>query len=407
LKMQTRCFLESHHRRQFVACLTCLLLIACAREARAQLCPGSHIFLVVRDERGQIIDPTPLTRRNQSVRTFDFVRTETIELPIGFNGAPRQALSLVYSDDGCTFRLLEESTFELNGKKMRLVFRNARRVRDRSVFYTIDLPPFRQGSFEIDLSRQTGLLSDPNGLSSGDGGRSSIFSAAAWRETSAAAPALPAAHTISLRGTVTNGATRLPMGGVKVELLLGELGEEVFDVKAMTGPEGHFEIAGVPDEKIINSDQLSVSAQPEGCARTQVFIDNHRTLAQSQQRFDEIHIEVRPLVTVRGRLLDTATGQPATITPGTLEASALLNEWLRTNNYRAHIYHPAKGEISSDGTFTLRVAVGKNSFYLADYQRYQRVLPGTRQEVVDQSLDLDIKLESQAEILFRVRRAEP
>jgi hypothetical protein len=405
--MQTHCFLESHNRRRVITFLTCLLLIACAREARAQLCPGSHIFLVVRDERGQIIDPTPLTKRNQSVRTFDYVRTETIELPAGFDGAPRQALSLVYSDDGCTFRPLEESTFELNGKKMRLVFRNARRVRDRSVFYTIDLPPFRQGSFEIDLSRQTGLLPDPNGLSSGDGGRSSIFSAAAWRETSASAPALPAAHTISLRGAVTNGTTRLPMRGVEVELLLGELGEEVFDVKATTDSAGRFEINGVPDEKIVNSDQLSVSAQPEGCARTQVFIDNYRTLAQSQQSFDDIHIEARPLVTVRGRLLDAATGQPATITPGTLEASALLNEWLRTNNYRAHIYHPTKGEISSDGTFELRVAVGNNSFYLADYQSYQKVLPGTRRELIDRFLDLDIKAECQTEILFRVRRAEP
>lgn len=393
-------------RRVFLA-LAPLLFLACAQTAQAQLCPGSRIYLVVRDEQGRIIDPTPLSKRARSTRTFDFVRTETIELPDGFGGEARQVKSLVYSGDGCMFGPLEETTFELGGQKMRLVFHNARRINDRSVFYTIDLPPFRQGAFEIDLSRPTGLLSDPVGLTSAEGAGSFIFSAAAWRETSADAPAFPEAHNVSLRGTVTNGATRLPMAGVKVELLLGTSGEEAYPVKGVTDSEGRFEISGVPDEKLINAGRVSVSVRPRGCARTQVFIDNYRALAQSQEVLDSIHIEVRPLVTVKGHLRDTTTDKTPTITPGTLEAIAVVNEWLTSDNYRANIYHPTKAEINADGTFTLQVAVGRNSFHLADFQKYQRVAPGTRQEVLDQYLELDIGAEHQPEIVFRVRRSEP
>lgn len=397
-----------NERRAFIAFAPLLLLLlACVQTTRAQLCPGSQVYLIVRDEQGRVIDPAPLSTRNRSTRTFDFVRVETIDLPDGFPGEARGVKSLKYSDDGCTLRSVEETTFELGGKRMRLVFRNAKRLKDRSTFYTIDLPPFGQGTFEIDLSNQTGLLSDPTELTSTRGGGSLIFSAAAWRKASDTAPAFPRSHLISLRGTVTNGATRTPVSGVKVELLLGASGEEPYAMKGVTDAEGQFEIAGVPDETIIAAGRVSVSVQPEGFARTQVFIDNHRTLAQSQEVLENINIEVRPLVTLRGHLLDTTTERPPSITPGTLEATALVNEWLTSGNYRANIYHSTKAEIHADSTFTLRVAVGKNTFSLADYQKYQRVAPGTQQELIDQFLQLDIKADNQPEIVFRVRRAGP
>lgn len=396
-----------NRQRVFPALTLLLICLAYAQTARAQLCPGSQIQLVVRDAQGRILDPTPLSKRAASTRTFDFVKVETINLPDGFGGEEKQAKALAYSDEGCIFGTIEETTFELGGQRMRLVFRNPKRIKDRSVFYAIDSPPFRQGTFEIDLSSQMGLLSDPAQLTSAGGVGRFIFSAAAWQMTSATAPAFPEAHQISLRGTVINDATRLPVAGVKVELLLGELGEEVYTVKGMTDREGHFEINGVPDEKIISSDRVSLSAQPDDFARTQVFINDYKTLAQSEEVLDNIDIALRPLVTVKGHLLETTTGRTANITPGTLEATALIYEQLTKGNYRTFIKHPAKAAITADGTFTMQVAVGRNSFYLADFQNYQTVAPGTRQELIDQFLKFDIKADQQPEIVFRVRRSNP
>ncbi len=63
-------------RRLFCPLVAALILLACVRAGSAQLCPGSHIYLVVRDEHGQVIDPTPLTTRRHSARTFDFVKVQ-------------------------------------------------------------------------------------------------------------------------------------------------------------------------------------------------------------------------------------------------------------------------------------------------------------------------------------------
>ncbi len=120
-----------------------------------------------------------------------------------------------------------------------------------------------------------------------------------------------------------------------------------------------------------------------------------------------IPLELRPLVNVRGHLFDPTSGRSPAVTPGTLEATALVSESVTSGDYLMKIYHPTKAEIKADGTFTLLVAVGHNSFYIADYQNYQPVRPGTRQELLDQFLNLDIKAEQQPEIVFRVRRIDP
>ncbi len=128
-------------------------------------------------------------------------------------------------------------------------------------FYTIDLPPFKQGTFEIDLSSPLGLLSDPAGLTSGEGGGRFLFAASAWRTASKSVPTLPEPHTVSLRGSVTNGATHQPLAGVRVELLLGELGEEVYPINGTTDASGRFEIMGVADEQLIAADRVSLRAR--------------------------------------------------------------------------------------------------------------------------------------------------
>ncbi|HYG79315.1 MAG TPA: hypothetical protein VD861_02950 [Pyrinomonadaceae bacterium] len=153
-----RVSIKPDHRRSILLTSALLLLFGFAPAARAQLCLGSHIYLVVRDENGRVIDPTPLGARRSLARTFDFVSVKEIDVPAGYGVETRRAKALVFSDDGCDFRPVEEATFERRGKRMRLVFRNAARDKDRSVFYTIDLPPFSQGTLEIDLSGPAGRL---------------------------------------------------------------------------------------------------------------------------------------------------------------------------------------------------------------------------------------------------------
>jgi len=387
--------------------LALLLLFGFAPTARAQLCPGSHIYLVVRDEDGRVIDPTPLGERRSLARTFDFVRVKEIVVPAGYGTKARKAKALVFSDDGCTFRALEEATFERRGKKMRLVFRNAERVKDRSVFYTIDLPPFSQGTFEIDLSGPAGRLPEKSGTTPFERAWGTTFSAGAWRRTSESAPDLPAPHGIVLRGTVTDSTTRLPMSGVTVELLLGQLGEEVYPTSGTTDSGGRFEIAGVPDEKVIDSDRVSVRARAQGFAGAQVIILHHRQLAQTREAFDNLYMELRPLVTVSGRLVDVKTGRPATITPGTFKAFALADDSLISGDYLTRTHRTAEAEIAADGHFTVVVPAGKISFSIMDYQPYQTVWPGTRQELLDGRLEVEVAAANQPEIVFRVRGVAP
>ena len=96
-----------------------------------------------------------------------------------------------------------------------------------------------------------------------------------------------------------------------------------------------------------------------------------------------------------------------TITPGTLEARAVINESSTKGDYLMKIYRTSKAEIMADGSFMMVVAAGKNSFSISDFQQYQTVAPGTRQELIDQYLDFEIKAEHQSEIVFRVRGAIP
>jgi hypothetical protein len=44
---------------------------------------------------------------------------------------------------------------------------------------------------------------------------------------------------------------------------------------------------------------------------------------------------------------------------------------------------------------------------ISDFQQYQTVAPGARQELIDRYLDFEIKAEYQSEIVFRVRGATP
>lgn len=381
------------------------LLFWSAPKATAQLCPGSQVNLIVRDEKGAVMDPTPLSERRRLSRTFDFVKVQEAELPNGIGDGRGSTKVLLFSDDGCTLRPAEEATFEFQGRKMRLVFRNPKRERDRSVFYTIDLPPFRQGTFEIDLSSPVGLVPDSSGQTSFEESRSFVFSSGAWRETGSAAPDMAETHDITFRGTVMHSLTGLPLGGVKVELLLGVLGEEVYAVSGTTDANGRFEITGVPDEQLIKSDRVSVRASAENYAATQVIILNHRQLAQTRKEFDNISMRLRPLVTITGRLVDVKSGQAAKITPGTLRAYALADASATVGDYLTKIHSTAEAEISADGSFTMVVPAGKISFSIANYQEYQTVAPGTRQVLLDESLNVDVKADNQPEIVFRTRNA--
>jgi hypothetical protein len=391
-------------RRLLVAFAALLLFITLsAQTARAQLCPHSRISLVVRDRRGKIIDPTPLSMRRRLAHRFDGVRIETIVLPRGFKGGARRAKSLMFYSGSCTFGPLEEATFDHRGTRMQLVFRNAKRIHsDYSTFYTIEMPPLGQGTYEIDLGARRGLLSDAADLTSRSTAGPVVFSAAAWRKTSASVPDFARPHAVSFRGVVTHGQTRAPLPGVKVEL---QLGETAHAFEATSGRDGRFHIEGIADEQITGADRVFVRAVLSGFAPTEVFFDRHRTLALSSNVFDNIEVELRPLVNVKGRMIDEASGRAARVSPGVFAAFAVVNEGFTKGNYRTRIFHPSQAAINPDGTFTMQVAAGKNTFSIADYQNYQPVAPGTRQELLDSQLEFDIKPENPPDIVFRVRRA--
>ena len=78
-----------------------------------------------------------------------------------------------------------------------------------------------------------------------------------------------------------------------------------------------------------------------------------------------------------------------------------------SGDYLTRTYRTAEAEIASDGSFTVVVPAGKISFSIMDYQPYQTVLPGTRQELLDGRLEVNVEAANQPEIVFQVRGVTP
>lgn len=361
--------------------MSLLILVSAISTVSAQYCPSSQLNYVVRDASGKIINPAKLDAP-------DFIEEETQEVAYaeaekkreGFwalgeavksareqkqGGLDRETGSLFVlhqSSAGCNFKNPVTYRLALGKNTMNLVFRfeSAKRDYDSAVFL-VDSPPFAQGTFEIELPQKSGY-----------------YAPALWRKTSdaAEAPAKISAHHI--RGRVLDAVTKKPVAGATIHFqtsppfygkYAGGLRKTISETK--TDVDGRFVFKRLRGDLLDSASVAAIfAAHPDFAAGkyAEVFAqtDEQRKKAAagdpSVARFqskDELTIEMTPLVTISGRVVDGKTG-------GNLAGAENLNivaEYGKGGYVRGNLDIPrgsAETHPQPDGAFAFRTAPGEN-----------------------------------------------
>ena len=115
--------------------------------ASAQICAGSSLRYLVRDEQGKVIDPTTLYEPGPRSDISELKDAQKIVK--GING---DSVRVIRARGMCNFREPVKFTLKNKGKEMDLVFLMPRLGEYDSRSFLVDSLPFRSGTFEIDLS---------------------------------------------------------------------------------------------------------------------------------------------------------------------------------------------------------------------------------------------------------------
>lgn len=401
-ELSTYCMSNMHGRRT-VSCVPFVLVLfwLYCFAANAQVCPFSHVVLILHDADGRVLNAQPFSTREHSAFSFPTVGVEELNVSQAFRGKSGRVNALVYGSRSCAFAELEETTFDVGPLRMKLIFRNAKRDDPYySTQYTIDAPAFETGAYEIDLSSKQGLNAE-SGIQDTRSNHRLVFNAQAWRKIDSERPAFRKAHKITFTGRVVNEVTRLAMADVPVEL---RIQNKIIET-VVTRSDGAFEIGNETDEELTAVPELlSIRAAPPGYVSAEIFIDDFRRLVLSRDVFDEIPLNLIPVVRVNGRLVEEATNASPSISGDLFKAFSCCDYRFTTSVYRSQQYSTSEGEVGSDGRFELSLAVGKNTITIADYQKYHSVKPGAFLELSENPLVVDVEPSNPVELIFRVRK---
>ena len=132
----------------------CLLLVMLGvslylvpASANAQICPGSNLRYVVRDEMGKVIDPTGVYETKAQSQIDELKDAQKV-----VKGATGNSVRVIHADGMCNFREPVKVTLKLKGKEMNLIFLMPKFGEYESRSFVVDSLPFQPGTFEIDLS---------------------------------------------------------------------------------------------------------------------------------------------------------------------------------------------------------------------------------------------------------------
>ena len=132
-----------------------LLLLLCAAttfcllpaSASAQICAGSSLRYVVRDEAGKVIDPTGIYQTDTRSAINELKDAQKV-----LKGIAGNSVSVVHARGMCNFREPVQMVLKLKGKEMTLSFLMPRFTEYESRSFLVDSIPFREGKFSIDLA---------------------------------------------------------------------------------------------------------------------------------------------------------------------------------------------------------------------------------------------------------------
>lgn len=144
-----------------VSILAAAIVVSTPTVVRAQICPGSQLFYVVRDAKGVLIDAgrsdfkyegdgSPQTYRHWGVEAIDADHLRSKEVPaeiVKLNGKV-----LLKNQAMCNFRNDVKLRVTLAGQTMNLVFHPPKLSDVDSKDFVVDSLPFKAGDYEITLS---------------------------------------------------------------------------------------------------------------------------------------------------------------------------------------------------------------------------------------------------------------
>ena len=151
--------------------------------ASAQICAGSNLRYVVRNELGKVIDPTGVYEtkaKSGSPKLFSIEIDELQDAQKIVKGITGNSARVIHATGMCNFREPVRVTLKLKGKEMNLTFLMPRFSEYESRSFVVDSLPFQPGTFEIDLSAVREV--NPAGDWSG-----SFFPARGWKKVKTAA----------------------------------------------------------------------------------------------------------------------------------------------------------------------------------------------------------------------------
>ena len=160
------------------------LLCLVPATAGAQICAGSNLRYVVRDNLGKVIDPAGVYEakaKSGSPKLFSVEMDELKDAQKVVKGIAGNSVPVIHARGMCNFREPVKVTLKLKGKEMYLTFLMPKFTEYESRSFVVDSLPFRPGTFEIDLSG-AGMV-NPAGDWLG-----SFYSAKGWKKSRSGTP---------------------------------------------------------------------------------------------------------------------------------------------------------------------------------------------------------------------------
>jgi hypothetical protein len=318
--------------------------------ARAQICASSNLTYVVRDAKGVIIDPRGANFR-YALEGWEPTKQRLIrvEVPQQLSGLEKAVGLQTWGQ--CSFQHPVTLKLTLEDKSMNLIFRASPLGGYRSANYLVDSLPFQQGTFEIDLP----MPPDASGQ---------FYAASGWKKTSSDAEAVLPPTLMFIRGRVVDAVTKNPVAGARVSLI-GLMPTELKDRgKAQTNRDGAFAMEGLRSDYMAHVYQAALTVEhPDfGSRYILIFNGDKRSAPDAKPVFtstDQVVVELVPMATVSGRLIDAATGN----VPTELDQVVLTFRYRESGYLGGNIQFP-DGEVkvkpNADGTFTAKAVMGKN-----------------------------------------------
>lgn len=182
------------------------------------------------------------------------------------------------------------------------------------------------------------------------------------------------ANTWTARGRVVNSLNSQPIPGAQITAKA----YSAWTIEpATSNAKGEWELTGIPPQ----FEFYAVASHPDyGTAWTQVG-ERYGSLGPAEQEakvFSGAEMRMRPMTTLRGRIVDEQTAQfPVLVdekwpTPPTV--GALYSEGATGSRYNNFARGITTAPVATDGTFALPVAVGDNTVYphIAYYEPVER-----------------------------------